>query len=95
MDNEPTLKIDKWGNKRWYLNDKRHRIDGPAVDRADGYKEWHLNGKKHRIDGPAIEWVNGRKSWFLHNAHYSFDKWLELTDYISEEEKVMIKLTYG
>ena len=26
------------GNKSWYLNGKYHRVDGPAVEGADGDK---------------------------------------------------------
>jgi hypothetical protein len=33
------------GNKRWFLNGKRHRVDGPAVEHAGGYKLWYLNGE--------------------------------------------------
>jgi len=53
------------GTKSWYLNDKLHRIDGPAVEFFGGTKSWYLNGKLHRVDGPAIEWANGNKFWFL------------------------------
>ena len=35
------------GDTRWYLNGKLHRVDGPAVEHADGSKEWYLNGKKY------------------------------------------------
>ena len=34
------------GTKAWYLNDKRHREDGPAVEYASGDKSWYLNDKK-------------------------------------------------
>jgi hypothetical protein len=30
------------GNKFWFLNDKIHREDGPAVEYAYGYKAWYL-----------------------------------------------------
>jgi len=30
--------------KAWYLNGKRHRIDGPAIEYVDGSKEWWVNG---------------------------------------------------
>jgi len=53
------------GTKKWYLNGKLHREDGPAVERADGTKVWYLNGERHREDGPAIEWSAGDKSWYL------------------------------
>jgi len=42
---KPEVRTDKYGNKRWYLNDKYHREDGPAVERATGYKAWYLNDK--------------------------------------------------
>jgi hypothetical protein len=55
------------GYKAWYLNGKRHRTDGPAIDaKGDGDKEWYLNGKRHRTDGPAVEnGVNGDKEWYF------------------------------
>ena len=44
-NNKPVMKVDEYGDKIWYLNDKRHREDGPAVEYADGSKEWYLNDK--------------------------------------------------
>jgi len=32
--------------KRWYLNGKYHRTDGPAVEFKDGDKRWFINGVK-------------------------------------------------
>ena len=58
--------IEYWpnGNKQqevWYLNDVRHREDGPAD--ISYYKSgkieceyWFNTGKLHRIDGPAYIW---------------------------------------
>ena len=66
MKEQPECKIDQHRAKRWYLNDKLHREDGPAYEDADGTKEWWLNGKWHREDGPAVERVGGSKYWFLH-----------------------------
>jgi len=51
------------GDKYWHQNDKLHRIDGPAIELADGYKAWYQNGERHRTDGPAIEYPNGHKEW--------------------------------
>ena len=53
------------GHKAWYLNGKRHREDGPAIEHADGYKAWYLNGKLHREDGPAAEYADSYKAWYL------------------------------
>ena len=63
---EYTVKVDNIGTKRWYLNDERHREDGPAVELASGAKGWWLHGKRHREDGPAVEYVDGTKQWWLH-----------------------------
>ena len=53
------------GTKCWYLNNKYHREDGPAIEFLDGAKEWYWNGKHHRVDGPAIEYPDGVKEWWL------------------------------
>ena len=31
----------------WYLNGQLHRVDGPAVEDANGDKRWYLNGKHY------------------------------------------------
>jgi len=43
---EYTVKVWANGDKEWYLNDKLHREDGPAVEWASGTKRWYLNGKQ-------------------------------------------------
>jgi hypothetical protein len=62
---EYTVKEYANGDKYWYLNDKLHREDGPAVEYADGRKYWYLNDKRHREEGPAIEGAAGDKYWYL------------------------------
>jgi hypothetical protein len=52
------------GSKYWYQNDKRHRLDGPALEHVSGNKYWYQDGQLHRLDGPAIEYINGNKSWY-------------------------------
>ena len=47
------------------MNGKLHRVDGPAVEEADGSKYWYINDQSHRVDGPAVELSNGTKSWWL------------------------------
>lgn len=65
---EPRVKTLQDGTKVWYLGDKIHRDDGPAVEMADGTRYWYRNGVIHRDNGPAVEyspngvvefWVNG------------------------------------
>ena len=70
---QPTLTVDKYGNKRWELNGKLHREDGPAFEYANGTKAWYLHDKCHREDGPAIEDVDGYKAWYLHGMLHRED----------------------
>ena len=59
--------------KYWFLNGELHRIDGPAVEWANGDKRWYLNGERHRTDGPAVEWANGNKFWYLNGKRHRID----------------------
>ena len=52
------------GHKCWYLNNRYHREDGPAIESRSGEKQWWINGQRHREDGPAIELSDGRKIWY-------------------------------
>jgi hypothetical protein len=47
MKTKPVCETDKHGNKRWYINYKLHREDGPAIEHANGSKSWHLNSKPY------------------------------------------------
>ena len=69
--------IDSEGNKFWYLNDKLHRVDGPAVECSSGDKYWYLNGKRHRVDGPAVEYSDGSGYWYLNGIEYTENKYNE------------------
>jgi hypothetical protein len=93
---EYTVKVHTNGDKHWYLNDERHREDGPAVENSDGGKSWWLNGKLHREDGPAIEHGNGNKAWYLNDKlhredgpamEYSdgYKAWFLNDEYLTEE----------
>jgi hypothetical protein len=73
MKNQPVCTTGKYGTKRWRLNGKRHREDGPAIEYSDGSKRWYLNGKLHREDGPAIEYPNGTKHWYLNGKEVTKD----------------------
>ena len=57
--------VSRYGDKCWYLNGQRHRVNGPAIEYADGTKRWYLNDKLHRENGPAVEYADGEKWWWL------------------------------
>ena len=94
-DMNPVMFENPGGTKFWHLDDRRHRTDGPAVEWANGDTEWWQHGIRHRTDGPAMEWENGHKEWYLHDCVFSFDKWLDQNQTLTDEEKVMFKLQYG
>ena len=58
------IKIDKYGVKRYYVNNVLHREDGPAVEYPNSSKYWYKNGKRHREIGPAVETFYGDKQWY-------------------------------
>ena len=51
----------------------RHRLDGPAVEYADGGKEWWVDGQLHRVDGPAVEGADGGKEWWVFGVRHRVD----------------------
>ena len=83
---KPEMEQDANGNKEWYLNGKRHRVDGPAIEGANGYKAWWLNGELHRIDGPAVEGADGYKAWWLNGKEYTEMEFWEHTPLRKEIE---------
>ena len=61
-----TVTVEADGTQKWTNSASQlHRLDGPAVIRADGTKFWFKEGKKHRLDGPAVTHSGGAKYWFL------------------------------
>jgi len=38
------VRVYENGDKRWFQNDKLHRLDGPAIEWIDGTKWWYING---------------------------------------------------
>ena len=71
---QPEMKVWPNGAKEWYLNDKLHRVDGPAIENPNGEKLWYLHGNLHREDGPAVEWPNGTKFWYLNDEKVSWEQ---------------------
>ena len=71
-------------DRSWYQNGKPHRLDGPAIEHADGSKFWYQNGKYHRLDGPAIEWADGSKFWYIEGVKYSEAEFVAKTQPIRE-----------
>jgi hypothetical protein len=80
---EQYIYINEFGDKRYYKDQKMnmlHRLDGPAVEYADGGKSWWIDGQFHRLDGPAIEYADGYKAWYVHGKHLSEEQFDALTE---------------
>ena len=72
-NNQSKPYTDGAGNTYWSKNNKLHRINGPAVEKADGTKEWYRNGKRHRIGGPAVISPTGLRAWFFNDLKHRED----------------------
>jgi hypothetical protein len=81
---EYTVRVNVYGDKSWYLNDNRHREEGPAFEGANGSKSWWLNGKLHREDGPAIEDADGDKLWYLNGEYVTEEEHKRMTSKVVE-----------
>ena len=65
--------VNDEGTEYWYLNDKLHREDGPAIKYTDGSESWYLNDKLHRVDGPAVTYADGYEAWWLNDKLHRED----------------------
>lgn len=61
------------------LNGQRHRVNGPAVEWADGTKFWYFEGQLHRVDGPAVEWADDTKEWWFEDQRLTEAQFIEKT----------------
>jgi hypothetical protein len=59
------IKTDEYGTRRYFQHGKLHRVDGPAIEYANGDKYYYQHGERHRDDGPAVEFADGYKEWWL------------------------------
>lgn len=65
--------------EKWSVEDKFHRIDGPAYkfhDDVVNIEKWYLHGQRHRIDGPAyIEKYTSRsiEKWYYNDKLHRSD----------------------
>jgi len=78
MEKEIKIVTNEFGTVRYYLNGKKHREDGPAMESSDGTKRWFNNWRLHREDGPAVEYANGSKEWFINGEELSEEEFNNL-----------------
>ena len=91
-----TYKVKIYSNKSiyWYLNDKLHREDGPAVKYSCGYKAWFINGKHHREDGPAIDPGTNKetKRWYIEGKQLTEEEFKNQNKKIIELDGIKYEL---
>jgi hypothetical protein len=66
--------IDHLGTKQWFRDGELHRVNGPAIEYANGDRVWFFKGHLHRTNGPAVEYINGDKYWYLNGVEYPEDQ---------------------
>lgn len=64
------VKRTSFFNRTEYTNilGQYHRIDGPAIEYANGDGSWYQNGKLHRLDGPALDWDDDKEYYINGNS---------------------------
>lgn len=78
------------GEKRWYINGKLHRINGPAIIYSNGDEEWYKWDELHREDGPAVSFLvhnatNRMIEWRLDGFRYTLEEFVKLTPYLKTD----------
>ena len=70
---EYKVTVDEQGTIRWYQDDLLHRLEGPAIEYANGSQGWYQNGQLHRLDGPAFEYADVTKYWYQEGKRHRLD----------------------
>jgi len=51
MVDQTPISATQWdGSKIWLLEGGFHRLDGPAIEHADGHASWYLNDRRYTFD---------------------------------------------
>lgn len=58
--------------KEYLIHNQHHRVDGPAIEYANGNQEWYLAGELHRTNGPAVTQYDCQE-WFLEGKRHRED----------------------
>jgi hypothetical protein len=56
----------------WYKDGNLHRVDGPAVEDADGTKRWFKGDKLHRVEVRRLN-IQGTKYWYKDGERHRED----------------------
>lgn len=75
------------GLVRWFIEHDSgekipHRLDGPAIEWADGDGWWFVNGHRHRLDGPAVERADGTGEWWYEDVKIDVSSQEEFVEFL-------------
>lgn len=69
------------GNTTWYLDGRKHREDGPAIQHKFYPCRWYYKGKLHRIGGPAIEeGTHTNAEYYIHGERFTKENYYLFID---------------
>lgn len=70
-----TKEVTSRGSIKYYNEEGQlHRVDGPAIEWADGNRTWYKNGLPHRENGPAVEHATDTyKAWYINGMLHRED----------------------
>ena len=100
MMTEPTRTVDAAGTQVWFVNNRLHRLDGPAIIWANGDQAWWVNGQRHRLDGPAVICADGDQEWWVNyqNITTQVEAWMQtqaVTWPWDDQTQMQFILTFG
>ena len=78
--------------------DVLHRLNGPAIEYADGYKAWYVNGRRHREDGPAVEYADQYGipvEYWIEGEKYSKEEFLAKAAPVKEMTMAQLEKVLG
>jgi len=68
------VEIDEFGNVYYYnKNGQLYRLNGPAIEKPNGFKAYYINNKLNRLNGPAVEFSDGSIEYWVNNKLHRLD----------------------
>jgi hypothetical protein len=62
-----------WRSKHWYMDERLHKLHGPARTWSSGKIEYWQNGLRHRLDGPAVIYADGTEEYWQNGLLHRSD----------------------
>lgn len=86
--NKNGLFINAQGDSEWYVNNKLHRLEGPAIIDSKGNQYWFKEGRLHREDGPAVEKIDGTQRYYMNGVEKKLSHSVTTTKTAKKTKKI-------